>query len=778
MRPWKHTPRYMPLQPLFELNPAESILAPFHDKLIAPQLSFQTEPDRALHFRREPNWCTTRLVWDDCPPDSCAGSATLLLGVIPDRFDHFIFCTVIPEGISVQFEARVNGSWIPLGEPVISNGGRVETLRRRPAGQVEALRVSATPSVSGPSEIALNWWGVQEAALLDAFLRAKPRYSGDWEGLILPDEKWGAPAFITGLLFGEDDLPALRKKAEIPLWKDHLNKLSRRARAALDHDPLHDLDDYLPWSDYRYLRERERNREAWMAEPVLCGLVGLLEKDAALIRHALHYLMCFVHTRHWCQSAESRARGSTWDQRCFLEEMATTTCALLYDWFGHLLTDRGRELVRFAIWDKGLSIIQRDMVAWEYVYGMNQGPWFCRARILGGLVLEPDWPRVAPYIEQAYADMLEGMNNYLLPDGGTDEGVGYFCVTLQAVLPGLLAYARSRGKAIQDVLPQRLAKSGDFVAILSAMDPGGVLLDGDNSNDRITGDSIPILAAIFPEEVYPKIAAATLLQLRGETYYRQYMIDGPFAFIAGPDSLPQPRSIVPTFGRLPHTGHLTSRRAVKPGREVRIHLAGCKALASHTHFDKGAFTLELDREPVFIDRGVVRYDDIRHLHLKRTEFHNVLAPRSAEGVHCQQPLPDIAVIPEGEGDEYHLSASIDLSHVWREIMSSATRLLLSEDPSELLVRDQGVLNRPMALHFHLHTRHPWHINPDEKSALLQIPGWSIRMDTPWAATLSQRKDNIDHRYEPVWHLEAILPPGPTEFSLETRFTFDPINDGS
>ena len=102
-----------------------------------------------------------------------------------------------------------------------------------------------------------------------------------------------------------------------------------------------------------------------------------------------------------------------------------------------------RDLVRVAIWDKGLSVIQRDMVKWEYVYSINQGPWVCRARVFGGLVLEPDWPRVKSYIDQGYADLLEGLNTYLLPDGGVDEGLAYFDATLKITLPGLRAYTRA-----------------------------------------------------------------------------------------------------------------------------------------------------------------------------------------------------------------------------------------------------------------------------------------------------------------------------------------------
>ena len=314
-----------------------------------------------------------------------------------------------------------------------------------PSGSLARIRIHVTVRKEcGPGQVILRWWGVGDSRLLASLEASRPRYDGRWDGLIRPMEDWGTPQFARGLLFGAEDLPALRAKAANATWKGHFDQLETRARESLDYDPLTQLGDYLPWSDHRYLRAREKSKQTWTAEPVLCALVGLVREDQTLIRHALHYLMCFVHTRNWCQSAESRARGSTWDQRCFLEEMSTTTCALLYDWLGYALTDRARDLVRVALWDKGVAVIQRDMVKWEYVYTMNQGPWFCRARILAGLVLEPDWPRARPYTEQAFADIQEGMANYILPDGGVDEGVGYFSVTLQAVIPALLAYARGR----------------------------------------------------------------------------------------------------------------------------------------------------------------------------------------------------------------------------------------------------------------------------------------------------------------------------------------------
>jgi len=758
-------------QSLYELNPAESILAPFHDERISVHLPFRSHPAMARSFRHEPGWDSTRLLWDACPGGEIAGNSDLEIGSLPDRFDQLIFCLVIPSGVEVGFAARRDGNWSVLGASLGGEGRRVEVTRPIGSGRLTGLRIVARALEEGPKLVLLHWWGVGDSALLRELESTGLELDGRWDGLLVPEEAWGRPVFARGLLFGEADLAGLRRKANRPTWRKHFEEMEARARRSLERDPLKDhRGDYLPWCDHRYLRERERGRKSWMADPVLCALVGLVREDKVLIRHALHALMCFVHTRNWCQSAESRTRGCTWDQRCFLEEAATTTCALLYDWLYFALTDRARDLVRTALWDKGLAIIQRDMVKWEYLYSINQGPWFCRARLLAGLVLEPAWPRMRPYSEQAMADLQEGMAHYILPDGGVDEGVGYFSVTLRAVLPACLAYARMRKRAVRDILPSRLAKSGRFIAILSSMDPGGALLDGDNANARITGDAMAILSALYPDDVYTRMAAGTLLHRHGPTYLRQHMIDGPFAFIAAPDDLPDPTCIVPTFGRLPETGHLTSRRSLGDGTQLRIHLTGCKAMASHTHFDKGAFTLELDRTPVLIDRGVCRYDDLRSVLLKRTEFHNVLAPESPEGTPINQLSATEGIIPKGFGDSVTLRATIDLTNVWREIMLSCHRRLESPFPDRFTVHDEGELATPHPLVFHLHSREPWDIDEENRKATLESGSHQVVLHAPWASLIRQSQDGIDHRLAPVWHLECRRMPGDTRFRLSTLFT--------
>jgi len=756
---------------LFELTPAESMFAPFHDPVISEHLPLRLEPGSAVELKRIFGWDGVKLSWETARPGTLAARLEMPLAGLPARFDQFVFCHVAPADVSLTFEARRDGQWSPLGASVAGRGGRDEVTLPIGARPIEAVRCGFTAQGGGHVMISLQWWGVAQAALVAELEAARPRYDGKWEGLILPPEAWPEPKLARGLLFNEGDLPALRNKRTAPYWDKTWALLEERAKQYLARRPEDDLDTYLPQTDQRYIRGREKGRTTYFAEPMILGFVGLVNGDRAMGFHALRYLMCLVHTTAWAQSAESRARGSAWDQRCFNEEQATTAATLLLDWYDFALTPRARVLAQQALWDKGVSIIERDMMKWDYVFTMNQGPWFCRARLLAGLYLETVWPRMKPHTELALQDMRAGMENYILPDGGTDEGLGYFSITLHAVLPGLLAYARARNADVKTLLPSHFRETGRFVAALSAMEPGRVLTEGDNTVDFVVGDTIPLLAAILPEDIYPRVAAACLMQRRPPGYFDQYFFEGVFAFIAGPTHLAAPETIVPTFATLPQTGHLTSRRSTASGRTVRLHMVGAKAKASHTHFDKGAFLLELDRAPVLLDRGQVRYDDLRSYTLKRTELHNTLTPVTPDGIYLNQAGVIDATIPQGTGDVRQLRTTIDLAHVWRGVMASCTREIVADKVEEFEVHDRGELLAPSALAFHLHTRIPWEISGRE--AVLRPPGWELVLRAPWAESLTQQEDSIDFRLQPVWHLVCRLDRAKS-FDLRTTFLCRPL----
>jgi hypothetical protein len=415
------------------------------------------------------------------------------------------------------------------------------------------------------------------------------------------------------------------------------------------------------------------------------------------------------------------------------------------------------------LWDRGLAVIERDMAKFEYVHRINQGPWFCRARIFGGLLLEKEWPYFdAGYVERAVAHLREGMDRYLQPDGGMDEGPMYLVLTLETVVPPLMAYADARGIDVRDLLPSAFAKVPDYLAALAQTTPGLHVPDSDCASEHPNTDTYPILAALFPGSIYQKMAAASLLSDRPYTYSQHYVGTGIFSFLLGPDQLTEPESVAATFSLLPKTGLTSSYRSARD-RSLRMVFAGSKARPSHAHFDKGGFHVEVDGEAAFVDRGMVRYDDPRVPLLKRTENHNTLAP-SFDGITTvEQMLSEVPLIPEAQGDETGFRASLDLAPVWKSSMTRCRRIISSPDLEGWTVEDEGELEREGRVVFFLQSRHPF-----TGSGGNWISG-KMRIKAPWAERADTAEHLVDSEFRPIYRLRlwsSVL----HTFALKTEIT--------
>lgn len=753
--------------PLLRLNPAEAIFAPLNSPLFHDELAPVLESLAARGGRMIQLWDRLGLEWDDSQAGADALTIRLPGKIRRGFYRDFVFAIVLPVGVQARFSVATNGSRVWLGDWNAGRNGRMEIQCPLPLGDLADLNMTIRTQEAGPGVAAVYWFGLTDLGSLAIVNRFELPYGESWEGLLNLPEHWPKETpFSRGLLFDESDLTTLRCKLTKPGWHGLFASMEQRARADLDISPESWIGAHVPWTDTRYLRPGQLQGRATFHEALVGGFVGLIRKDLTLARQAIRHLLTIVHTTEWTVADDNRLQGSDWNQCCFHEEMITTAVSLLTDWYAWALTPRAHVLILHSIWDKGLSVIERDVMKFPNLFNINQGPWFCRARILGGLMLENSWPRVGNYVDRAKDDMAAGLQNYLLEDGGTDEGFGYFAGTMETTLGGLHAYARARGVSIHDILPSQLFRSEGYVAALSAMQPGRVLLDGDNSNDEAVTDAIPMLAGLYPKQVYAAIAAAALpMPSDPNTYYRQYYGTGIYACVFGPEELETPRCIVPEFARLPLSGHLTSRREVGD-HSVRLHFAGAKAYASHTHLDKGNFTLELDGQHFLVDRGIVRYDDSRSETVKKSSRHNVITPLTADGAFANQSSVTESTIPQGQGGAVSLSAEIDLSNVWRNDFLHAGRKINSPDPREFLVEDFGVCVVERSIAFHLHSLEPFLLI--DQGAKLTIAGIELTIEAPWAHHSYQFEDAINCHLQVVHHL-VLLSSAVTTFHFQTMF---------
>lgn len=764
---------------------AEYIFAPFHDPEHSPGIPDKLQAYTAVGLVREHAWCWTAIGWKSAKAGAKAFTYRFSAPFTTQSHDTLIVAISMPLGATAEIALlgpafqRVS-KWVGCGT---GKGHRQELkvpvaklllalLRMVGAHQFSGLALRVHAAADGPGVVSLSWAAMRHSTLFDAVRKQRAAFQPDWSPWILPLSQWGPVQFERGLLFDPEALTDVRAKKTRDGWREHFALLECRAQEYMRRNPEADFGDYLPNHDLRYIREHEQGRTAYHWEALVLGFVGLVNEDRTMMLHALRYLMCMVHSRYWADSAEHRIPSSTWNQRAFIEEMTATSVALLADWFAFALTPKAKNLIRHAIWDKGLTPVRRDLMQFEVMHRMNQGAVFCRANIIGGLYLEGAWPRVTSVIDEAYGWMNAVLDHYVKSDGGVHEGIGYLCQLLTAVLWAVIAYCRARNLDWRQVVRERFGHIERYVRAMSASHPGLAIPASDCRTEWFGGDAIPILADVFRGSAYGDIlrnclCEGTVHELTG-TLAKS---GGLVGMVYGPQEIPVSRSVVLGAEVLLESGKV-SLCAEKDTVAARVWISASSRSATHAHRDHGQFILEVNGQPIFVDRGMVQYwFEEAHI-LSRSWMHNVLTPVFSQGVFAEQDFADgddriVANLAESGGQ-----VKVAGNGVWRECMDMYSRHFDIDLPTLISVVDSGELRHASRLAFHLHSPH--HFEVSGTSAYLRLAKCQIEVALPWADHISCEKCMHDLLRRPLFHLCATSP-DMRSFSLETEIRITPIS---
>jgi hypothetical protein len=659
------------------LSPYEVCLVPFYDPLLANDMPMEARSQGA-QCQLLPNWDHRQFVYSGYKGEGPFGSIHISLSGESTGYNELVFWFSSAERIKVRLRALCDGNWresvIESGEP----GRRTEWRGPlEPCDQFGPVEIVIEPgdstAISGTVELfSLNLARMPEAGPC-RFPQRKIEPS-DWDHYLEESIDWSEPRFACGLLFDPEDLPRLRKRMQSPTWAP----LVKRWRAQIDewrhHAPEDDLSDFLPWTDERYQRIEGRGRPSYYLRPLIIGLVGLLDADEALCRLALRYLFCMLETRHWTISAYCRTPGSNWDQRAFLEEMTTTSCALLLDWFHFALGNRCRDLAATILWDQGISYIERDLLRHPYMHRMNQGIWFSRGRILGLIYLSTRWEGAERLVEPAVSELEKMVEAYIAEDGSTHEGIGYFGLALEMIVVAMAAWARQQGKPLAEVMPERVRRTIAMLETFSRSTPGRFHTVGDATSPVLVGDGIPVLAGLYPDAGFERFAHGDLgPEVPEFSYFRHYVGTGLYAFLLGRDTLGKPDLKLPFVSSLPNLGAMSLNYKTVAGDSLQLVVLGGVPEATHTHPDIGSFLFEYVGEPVFVDPGKGRYDDPRCELTTLPGAHNLLVPFDANGNELAFIRPAQPCIPVLHKEAGACCLAIDVSGTWLDGFESLTR---------------------------------------------------------------------------------------------------------
>lgn len=368
-------------------------------------------------------------------------------------------------------------------------------------------------------------------------------------------------------------------------------------------------------------------------------------------------------------------------------------------------------------------------------------------------MLESKWPRFGTLtVDSAYASMNNVLDIYIQPDGGVHEGIGYLCQTMNATLWAMIAYGRARGKDWKDEVRRRFGHVERYVAAMSGMHPGKAIPAGDCRVEWFGGDALPIMADLCPDSAFSYILGNCLTggwvhELTG-TLSKS---GGLIGMVYGPDKIQASRCVVPSFDLLQQSGKVTLTTGGGDAPLTRLWISSCAQGATHAHRDLGQFVLEVDSEPVFIDRGMVQYWHIEAHFLSRSWLHNVLTPIADDGSFPSQNLPkDNRLIFVSEDRK---KIDVPGNKVWDDYMEHYERRFVMDNQTTFSVIDDFVQRKNGRVAFHLHSAMEFQIYGQR--AVLQNEGYSVEVVFPWAETVECRQVLVDLCQRPMFHLYAI-----------------------
>ena len=243
---------------------------------------------------------------------------------------------------------------------------------------------------------------------------------------------------------------------------------------------------------------------------------------------------------------------------------------------------------------------------------------------------------------------------------------------------------------------------------------------------------------------------------------------GLIGLVYGPEEVTASTSVLPEFEYLPDTGKVTITRGESGSQTTRIWVSGSAGGVTHSHQDVGQFCLEVNGDPVFIDRGMAQYWFTEAHHLAHSWLHNVLTPVAADGSFLCQEAPtgeaQIAVSAD------HGRISVPGNNVWSGLMDSYERQFVFNVASSAAIADVFTLRQPGRVAFHLHSPHEFHVVG--RQAILKHAAYTIEVSFPWAERVECRRALIDLCHRPVFHICATSPLLETDQVITTQIEIE------
>ncbi len=691
------------------INQAEAIIEPFWDGGSSEHPDnktsllgqYEVTIKDGVKGQVRQSWCAVEVVIDRAQIGKTAVVMERKCNIDVEGYDIFRVFAAIPSWVQMRVSGQIDGSMQTFMEKVAGRDNTDEYDGHIQGKRMTELRLEFTITENRPTNISLLWLGLSNYEEQKRMEAKKSPYTPNWPGCLC--EEPGQPTAQIGIFFDGNDLEELRRKVKTEPFKKIYDAIYEQALADMELDPESEIGTYIPRPDRRWCRNRDMTLTCTAGKMERLALVGLIEENLEMSRMAARMALSAAHYEYWCESIIGVFPGATWHHRSFTEEIYCTACALVLDWAGFCITPHGKQIIQDAIIMKGLPRIESDFKRMEYIRSMNQGIVFSSGRILGMLSLLPEYPRYESLIKEAEKDLHEMIDAYVLEDGGTLEGVGYWNYTFSTAIPVFYALSRFYNKSFKDYISPTIAKTGNYaLSMLSIVgDKTTYLPINDTPAEKTLRLSLVGAYCGISDKSEWKALYGRMLE--SETIESDIY---SLIFSLSPEEYEGHCFQYPKWYVLPHTGQAgTVRKDSKLGN-VHFHFLSGPTYGGHYNQDKGSFILETDEEVLALDRGVTTYSHPETSLIKLASRHNLLYPESPDGSIIRQPSNVIGgILTSAIESNGIVMLTSDNKDAWEQgLFDINIRRIFSPAANLYIFDDEIMMSNPMELSFRINSR--------------------------------------------------------------------------
>ncbi len=689
------------IQPVL-INPGEAVLVTFLEENLYKPQDWHIHDGSAIGLTMQKEYRMfhgAMFQWLRPPVKGAAFCMEKEFDVSVGIYDNLIVGAAIPDNsqlvVSVKTEKGVKEQIFNK----LPDQHREYTIPLNGAQKLKHLTLSVYSKEKGVQAGAILWIILQNEKKLSEYEQSLLPFGKEWKQHIQPEEY--EPEFTPtyGIVFSKKQLNEIRARHESLIQRDGHSAYLDAAKKLMQSNPEDLIKEYLG-NSIRFGRDRDLNMPD--LKPSELAIAGILTKNKEMLRMAARYAMTLAVTPYWDEGFMGHFPGSNWVHAAFRESWAAHELAITLDLAGEMFTQAGKNFILKRLAIDGIGHINYITWSAEYIHRMNQMSVFSHGRILAYAILEKTMPRVKPYLELAYKDLVNSLQTIILPDGGDVEGPGYMTYTIAEAGLALYYYAMATGKSLAEVIPPNILNTEGFAEALYSTVPENDFIsicDTEATIDRM--DAVAFLAAMSDNSRWGDIYRKALSRKEADSIIPKKQSPGLLALVI-PSRLQTNSPEVKPFVSLPDMGIMASTRKVD-NQWLKILIQGNKAKAGHTHEDKGSFIIEFAGEVFAGDYGRAPYGDAMTFAAKQCQWHNMLIPMvEGERPGPANPIP-VDVKPSGNGDTQHFEAQIDATPGWEKYYAKNLRNWYSPTPEKLFITDEYELIKGKGVEFYWQT---------------------------------------------------------------------------